>query len=311
MIHTLNDESLKQAVDRLRAGELIGLPTETVYGLAADASNTAAVEKIFTLKQRPKNQALIVHVSHNTPLSHFARDIPEFAKTLIEQCWPGPLSLILHKRPEVNDWVTGGHDTIALRCPKHPVAQAVLNTFGGGLAAPSANRHCHLSPTTAEDVFDEFGDELALILDGGACDVGIESTILDLTHTTPTIVRPGFYTAQDLESIINTRVVYASSDQANAPGNLAKHYAPETPTFLCETENLPHSPHIGVLSFKPASHEHWICIDKNPEAMAHALYHSLRELDHAKLESIVIETPPQDEAWRAIWDRLKRLCSQL
>lgn len=310
MIHTLSPQTLQLAVERLRRGELIGLPTETVYGLAGDARNIDAVSKIFALKGRPNNHPLIVHIAKEATLDDWAIDIPNIANLLREHCWPGPLTFILKKKPSLNTVVTGGHETVAVRSPNHPIAQALLKAFGGGLAAPSANRFCHISPTSAEDVLDEFHEDLDFIIDGGDAEVGIESTIIDLSKPQAEIVRPGFFTAETLSEITGIDIVYATQDQAHAPGNLKKHYAPDTTTYLVNTDELKEriDEHTGVLSFEPAQSEHWIRINKTPEAFAHALYHSLRELDHRQLKQILIEKPPKDsEQWHAVWDRLKRL----
>ncbi|MBP6626671.1 MAG: threonylcarbamoyl-AMP synthase, partial [Arenimonas sp.] len=193
---------LDEALAALRRGEAIGLPTETVYGLAADASRPDAVRRIFALKGRPADHPLIVHIAGADQIERWARDVPEAARTLAAAFWPGPLTLILRKRDDVPEEVTGGQDTVGLRCPAHPLALALLQAFGGGLAAPSANRFGHVSPTTAAHVREEFGAEVPVVLDGGDCVVGIESTIVDLSGGTPRILRPGRITHAQIHALL-------------------------------------------------------------------------------------------------------------
>ena len=199
---TVSNTDIAHAAAVLKAGELVAFPTETVYGLGADASNADAVRKVFAAKGRPADHPLIVHIADAVQLSNWARDIPPTAHLLAKKFWPGPLTLVLQRNPQVPDAVTGGQDTVALRIPSHPVAQALLREFGGGIAAPSANRFGRVSATTAAHVHEEFGDSVACVLDGGAADVGIESTIVDCSRGAPALLRPGWITPQQLEAAL-------------------------------------------------------------------------------------------------------------
>ncbi len=222
-----SESTCNRAVELLRAGELVAFPTETVYGLGADASNPDAVQRIFTAKGRPANHPVIVHLAHGSQLHEWARDIPEVAWRLIEQFWPGPLTLILKRASSVPDVVTGGQDTVGVRCPAHPVAHALLQAFlaaggSGALAAPSANRFGRISPTRAQHVADEFGHSVPMIIDGGECEVGIESTILDLSRAYPVILRPGHISAREIERVTGVPVYlpdgrYAGEQQTSEP----------------------------------------------------------------------------------------------
>ncbi|MEQ1776535.1 MAG: L-threonylcarbamoyladenylate synthase, partial [Burkholderiales bacterium] len=228
------DTNITRAVATLRAGGLVAFPTETVYGLGADASNPDAIKKVFAAKGRPHDHPLIVHVASSSQLTEWARDIPSAAHTLAKKFWPGPLTLILKRAPGVSDLVTGGQDTVAIRVPSHPVAQALLQAFGGGVVGPSANRFGRVSATTADHVRQEFGDAVDCILDGGACDVGIESTIIDLSGSKPALLRPGWITAAQIESALGLSLTAPDAQSPRAPGTLEKHYAPRTPVMLVE-----------------------------------------------------------------------------
>ena len=237
-------EAIATAVDALVAGELIGLPTETVYGLAANASDASAVAKIFATKGRPTDHPLIVHVADAEAVSHFVPQVPDFAQRLIDRFWPGPLTVILPRREGVADAAAGGHPTIGLRCPSHPVAHALLRAAAErgifGLAAPSANRFGRVSPTSAAHVADEFGDTL-LVLDGGPCSVGIESAIIDCTRGAPVVLRPGQLTRQEIEQAAGTRVLSKEElegDEPHAPGTLTAHYAPSARVRLMSAGEL-------------------------------------------------------------------------
>lgn len=234
-----NDAAIDQAADLLRQGRLVAFPTETVYGLGADASNPDAVRRIFLAKGRPVDHPLIVHIPSVASLDAWALSIPQAAQQLAAHFWPGPLALILKKRPEVPLEVTGGQDTVGLRVPDHPVALRLLQAFGGGVAAPSANRFCRISPTLAIHVQEELGASVDMILDGGACQVGVESTIVDLSGSQPKLLRPGHITRDQIEAILQTKLLVSSqieqadAMQIRAPGMMAIHYAPITPALLC------------------------------------------------------------------------------
>lgn len=310
-------QDIQHAVDLLRKGELVAIPTDTVYGLAADASCPAAVKKIYHVKGRPSNQPLIVHIYNVSMLTQWARQIPPITYVLAEHFWPGALTFILPKATQVNTVVTGGQDTIGLRCPNHPLALALLRQFGGGVAAPSANRFRHISPTKPKHVLREIGDKIALILDGGQCDIGIESTILDLTGVTPCIVRQGMISAKMIADVCQQDVVDKThvADRPAAPGNLAVHYAPDTQAKLVSSTKLiqiinQHKQKIAVISRQQpmVTREDvvWLTMPDHPRDYAHHLYDTLRQADESGVDLILIEELPQQMAWAAITDRLTR-----
>ena len=216
----LPQEEIDQAVEALREGEVVAFPTETVYGLGADASNPDAVRKVFELKGRPATHPLIVHIEHPRALERWALDVPKSAEAFAEKFWPGPLTLVLRRAPAVDLAITGGQDTIAIRVPGHPVAQQLLRAFGGGIAAPSANRYGRISPTRAEHVRDEFGDDLRIVLDGGDCKVGLESTIVSCVDAVPRILRPGLVTLTQLRAVVPE--TQAGPDAFAPPGHRAR-----------------------------------------------------------------------------------------
>ena len=317
----MNDVSRAAAL--LRAGELVAFPTETVYGLGADARNAQAIARIFAAKGRPADHPLIVHLPAAEHLDRWAVDIPEAAHRLAAAFWPGPLTLILKRQPDVLDAITGGQDTVGLRVPNHPLALQLLREFGGvsggGLAAPSANRFGHVSPTTAEHVREELGDAVALILDGGPCAVGIESTILDLSAGEPRILRPGMLDAAAIGRVLG--LVPAFGGRPDAPrvsGSLEAHYAPRTSLQLVAAaelaararQQLAGGRRVAVLSSQPLDFDHenlvWRAAGAAPEQFAHDLYARLRELDALACDVILVATPPLDDAWRAVADRLRR-----
>jgi L-threonylcarbamoyladenylate synthase len=310
-----NEAVFAAALAALRRGEAIGLPTETVYGLAADASNADAVRNIFALKGRPADHPLIVHIADASQLAQWASAIPETATRLADAFWPGPLTMILKKREDVPAVVTGGQDSIGLRCPAHPVALAVLNAFGGGLAAPSANRFGHVSPTTAQHVRDEFGAAVPIVLDGGDCAVGIESTIVDLSGAQPRLLRPGRISCAELEAVIGHIEAGANSESPRASGLLEKHYAPRTATQLLsraqaiaaarEQDALGKRVVLLALATLPDDCT-GIALPADSAGYAHGLYAALRELDGQHAHLIVVERPPDDMAWIAVNDRLRR-----
>ena len=306
---------LDEALAALRRGEAIGLPTETVYGLAADASRPDAVRRIFALKGRPADHPLIVHIAAAAELDAWASDIPPAARRLAEAFWPGPLTLILRKQPRVPDEVTGGQATVGLRCPAHPVALALLREFGGGLAAPSANRFGRISPTAAAHVREEFGAAVPVVLDGGECAVGIESTILDLSGASPRILRPGQVTRAQIEAVIGTVEAGVAADSPRASGTLAAHYAPRTPLLmlaraaLCEEaqQQQTFGKRVAVLAVDdlPPGLE-GLALPAAPAAYAHGLYARLRELDALGANLLLVERPPEGRDWLAVHDRLQR-----
>lgn len=321
-------DNIRRAADLLRAGELVGLPTETVYGLAADALDPVAVRKIFAAKGRPADHPLIVHLPDADHLPRWAVSIPKEAVALARAFWPGPLTLILKRESGVPDEVTGGQDTVGVRVPAHPVALALLRVFDSGLAAPSANRFGRISPTTAAHVADELAGRLAMVLDGGPCEVGIESTILDLSRLAehgPEILRPGAISPEDIAAVIgrrpHVRGEASAIDDAVVPrvsGALAAHYAPRTPLCLIDGVRLVEEAsvlagegsRVAVLARTVADpHDArliWRSAPATAAPYAHELYATLRELDALGADFIVVEELPRTLEWRAIGDRLGR-----
>jgi L-threonylcarbamoyladenylate synthase len=313
-------ERLADAVVALRRGDVIGLPTETVYGLAADARNVDAVRKIFQLKGRPAEHPLIVHIGETAQLEQWASHVPETATKLARAFWPGPLTLILKKRDEVPDIVTGDQDTVGLRCPAHPLALAVLRQFAGGLAAPSANRFGRISPTTAQHVRDEFGDAVPVVLDGGDCEVGIESTIVDLSGTVPRILRPGHIGKLQLETVIGPVSEGTHEQSPRVSGSLLSHYAPHTRTELLSRSHLveraqaclQNGESVLVLSIAHAVGTiPGLVLADSPESYGHDLYAALRELDARRADRLLVESPPLRTEWVAVLDRLSRAAADV
>jgi L-threonylcarbamoyladenylate synthase len=310
---------ISRAAAALRAGELVAFPTETVYGLGADASNPAAVARIFAAKGRPADHPLIVHLPDAALLSRWAIQIPECAHRIAAAFWPGPLTLILKRHPAVIDAITGGQDTVGLRVPNHPLALQLLREFGDGVAAPSANRFGHVSPTTASHVRDEFGATVSIVLDGGPCDVGIESTILDLSSAVPRILRPGMLDAAALAGVLGELpLLGANADAPRVSGSLESHYAPTTPLRLVADieldtavgEALGKGLSVVVLASRPASTSNpqlfWQVSSAEPAQYAHDLYANLRRFDDLRRDLILIAAPPAGTAWCAVADRLRR-----
>jgi L-threonylcarbamoyladenylate synthase len=307
---------IEEAVEVLRAGDLVVFPTETVYGLGANASNPAAVRKIFEVKNRPADHPVIVHLDNPRYLHRWVSDVPPVAEQLAAKFWPGPLTLILPKADNVNDIVTGGQDSIGIRVPSHPIAQQLLTAFGGGIAAPSANRYGRLSPTKPEHVRDEFGDSIKLLLDGGESQIGLESTIVSCLDNEPRLLRPGFITRSQLEQVVGKMTVGGLVPRA--PGDKKLHYAPATPLEIVSSDELEarageitaRQERVAVLAMRPPlqtqRHMTWINAGKKAETYAHNLYNHLRTLDRAASVRILVQAPPTDERWAAILDRLQR-----
>lgn len=326
---TLDWAAIAAAARLLEQGKLVAFPTETVYGLGADAENPQAVAAIYAAKGRPANHPVIVHLAPEGDIGYWAANIPAEAGNLIAAFWPGPLTLILKRAAHIPDAVSGGQDSIGLRCPSHPVAQALLREFRGGkggLAAPSANKFGHVSPTTACHVRDEFGEPqqgqgpLAAILDGGQSEVGIESTILDLSRMAshgPVLLRPGHISPQQIADIIGRMPALPDAAAPRASGTLEAHYAPATPVALVQPQKLAETvqeladigKRAAVMrrgSAEPAGAIAQLALPAAPVAYAHALYAALRELDAAGADIILVEAPPTDIAWQGVNDRLRR-----
>lgn len=311
----LNDETRAQAVECLSRGGLVAVPTETVYGLAADASNELAVRRIFAAKGRPSSHPLIVHVAGVDSLEGWVREVPPVARRLAEAFWPGPLSLVLQRGPLASDAVTGGQDTVAVRVPDHPLTLELLRAFGGGLAAPSANRFGRVSPTTASHVREELGDAVDLVLDGGPCRVGLESTILDLTGERPEVLRPGGVTLDALAEVLGHPVAVRQGGPVRVSGTLDSHYAPRAGVQLCEPSALEAAltdarirglRTIVLSPSRPNGAEDWLFLPAEPLDAAPLLYARLREVDERGADLALVSLPSPEGLGLAVRDRLRR-----
>jgi L-threonylcarbamoyladenylate synthase len=308
-------------VEALREGEVVAFPTETVYGLGADAQNPDAVRKVFELKGRPATHPLIVHLDHPRLLERWALNVPPAAQALAERFWPGPLTLVLRRAPAVDLAITGGQDTVAVRVPNHPVAQQLLRAFGGGIVAPSANRYGRVSPTRAEHVREEFGDAVTVILDGGDCKIGLESTIVSCIDAVPRLLRPGVITLSQLRSVVPEVVEGRTASQPRVPGSDVKHYAPSTPLSIVTSSKLEEvvaqltADHekVAVLATRPPRLANkfmtWINAGRRADVYARELYVNLRALDKSGAREILVEEVPAGEVWDAVRDRLRRAAS--
>lgn len=313
---------IRKAVHLLRAGGLVAFPTETVYGLGADATNSAAVRKVFDVKGRPSTNPLIVHVADKDVARRYATDWPESAELLARTFWPGALTLILPKHSSIVDEATAGRKTVGLRVPDHPLTRQLLHAFDGPLVGPSANRSMRVSPTTAGHVRQELGDWVDMILDGGACRVGIESTVVDLMSARPAILRPGGVSRQDIERIIGpTELIQASvcpTAVSSSPGQHPVHYSPITPAYWYnprDDKNLIASLEkrdprrltvVSIASVPQIIAIRWIAMPCEPVEYARRLYSALRDADEAQGDAILIEMPPDEPCWLAVRDRLHR-----
>jgi len=328
--------AIEHAADVLAAGHLAAFPTETVYGLGADAENPEAVARIYTAKRRPANHPVIVHIAPDGDLAYWASEVPSAARRLIDAFWPGPLTLILKRRPGVGQAVSGGQDSIGVRCPAHPVAQALLRAFAtrkasgqGGVAAPSANTFGHVSPTRADHVRTEFPNEVAAgmpVLDGGAAQVGIESTIVDLSRLDQGIgavlLRPGHISAADIAQVLGEPIGNADAAAPRASGTLKAHYAPRTPLALIDNTTWPDLARLAarrtderiavVTHGEPLSNASdlanldWHAVPTDPARYAQTLYALLRDLDQQGYDRIWLQAPPIGSEWDAVNDRIRR-----
>jgi len=291
--------SVDRALEILRSGGLVAIPTETVYGLAADASNPDAIRRVFEAKGRPDNHPLIVHIATADHLGEWAAEIPPAAAVLATTCWPGPLTLLLPKAPHVLDAVTGGRPTVGIRVPAHPLTTELLTRFDGGLAAPSANLFGRVSPTTAEHVQSDLGDLVDYVLDGGRCPVGVESTIVDCTVTPPQILRPGGIASEQIVALLEGRVA-APSGPSRASGMLASHYAPKAKVVLVTTAS-------EALSLSWQHEGSWV-LDRTDDLVEYArsLYSDLRMADSRGVPMVIAVMPPPTGLGHAIRDRLTK-----
>ena len=317
----LPQDEIDRAVESLREGEVVAFPTETVYGLGADAQNPDAIRRVFELKGRPATHPLIVHIEHQRALERWALTIPPAANELAARFWPGPLTLVLRRAPAVDLSITGGQETVAIRVPAHPVAQQFLKAFGGGIAAPSANRYGRVSPTRAEHVREEFGDAIRTILDGGDCKIGLESTIVSCVDPMPRLLRPGFITLTQLRSVVPEFADRPGADSPRVPGSDVKHYAPSTPLSIVTSATLEEvvgqltadGSRVAVLATRPPrtanKYMTWVNAGRRADAYARELYVGLRTLDKSGAREILVEEVPEGEAWDAVRDRLHRAAS--
>jgi L-threonylcarbamoyladenylate synthase len=318
---------IARAAQILRAGGLVAFPTETVYGLGAAAEQPEAVGRIFSAKGRPADHPVIVHVQDAAAIDQWARTAPEGARRLAQRFWPGPLTLVLPRAARAHDLITGGQDSVGLRCPAHPWARALLAACGGAIAAPSANSFGRISPTTAAHVRADLGEapqgKVDCILDGGPCPVGIESTIVDFTGVTPRLLRPGSITRAQLEGVLGVPVPDAGSSAPRASGRLDSHYAPRTPLVLVPMAGLAaainarRGERLGVLA--PAD----ALLDASPQAVlrliapssaedyARRLYAMLHELDASGASTLLVVQPPQGPDWDGVHDRLRRAATTI
>jgi L-threonylcarbamoyladenylate synthase len=301
------DRVIERAVEILRSGGVVAFPTETVYGLGADATNPRAVERVFRIKGRPSTNPLIVHVANEGVAKRYAREWPLVASRLVGRFWPGPLTIVLPKHESIVPQVTAGLDTVGLRAPNHLLALELLRAFDGPLAGPSANRSSHVSTTSAQHVRDELGDAVDLILDGGPCAVGIESTVLDLSRGVPTILRPGAITREQIQDVIgapvNTKVLVTEvTSPAVSPGQHARHYAPRTPAFRVDPSQI---------STLDLSNSALLDLTLDPETYARHFYARLRLMDQQDLKAIYIVLPWDLPEWAAIRDRILRATQPL
>jgi L-threonylcarbamoyladenylate synthase len=336
------DSDLDRAVELLRQGRLVAFPTETVYGLGCDASSEVALKRLYAVKGRPVDHPVIVHIASVADLEKWACPVAPAAYKLAEAFWPGPLTLILPRAAHVSRLVTGGQDSVGLRLPAHPLARKLIERFGGGLAAPSANHFGRLSPTTAQAVRDGLGDDVDMVLDGGPCDVGIESTIVSLIGDQPTILRPGMIDVQAIEKVLDTTVLvgigadtapakdHELTVQVRVPGALPSHYAPRTPMAVVSAQNIVElfgeglaiGRNQGVIAFASTveamkanfgqgflnamEFETLIVAPDDAGEYARRIYDSLRRLDQLALHKILVEAVPNGTIWDGVRDRLAR-----
>ncbi|MFM7854159.1 MAG: L-threonylcarbamoyladenylate synthase, partial [Flammeovirgaceae bacterium] len=310
---------IDKAIRLLTQGGLVALPTETVYGLAGNALNGSSVAKIFSVKQRPSFDPLIIHVPNYAALPQWVISIPGKAEKLAEQFWPGPLTLLLPRKPIIPDLVTSGLDTVGVRCPNHPLAHKLLNSIPFPLAAPSANPFGYISPTTPQHVHDQLGGKIPYILDGGECNVGIESTIVGFDEDRVIVYRLGGLSVEKLQSVIgNVEIRLNTSSNPVAPGQLKSHYAPRKKLLVGNLDDLiaAHRSNVAVLSFKdkresiPSNLQRVLSASGSLQEAAQNLFGMLRELDQTEATIILAEPVPEIDLGRAINDRLKRAAAQ-
>lgn len=312
---------IDKAASLLGAGYLVAVPTETVYGLAADASNDQAVRRVFEAKQRPVGHPLIVHVASPDRISLWVDHIPETAHKLIKAFWPGPLTLLLPKKDSASDFITGGNPGVAVRMPAHTATLTTMERLGGDLVAPSANPYGRISPTTADHVLAGLSGKIEAVLDGGDCSVGIESTIVDLTGDTPVIARPGQIAQSNIEACLGITLAPGKNASQAVPGSVKRHYQPVTPTVGVAHDRfaqlLPEvtqpGEKIGAIWWQSSPGERAsqsIMLSADPNEYARMLYTAMHSMDQANVDRIIIELPPRESQWLAVHDRLGRACTE-
>jgi L-threonylcarbamoyladenylate synthase len=311
----VSDGEIERAVDVLRAGGLVAFPTETVYGLGADASSSDAVQRLFAVKGRPADHPVIVHLGDAALVEEWAAEVPETARTLTGACWPGPLTVVVERAARVPDAVTGGLDTVGLRVPDQPVALGLLRAFGGGVAAPSANRFGRVSPTTAADVRADLGDAVDVVLDGGECAVGVESTIVDCSHAEPAILRLGGVSRERVEELLGRPVPVLDRGEVRAPGTLESHYAPRARVELGDAASvasridaaLVRGERVGVIGARSDDPRVVVLgVPADGVSYAHDLYRMLRDADADGLDRVIAVAPDAEGLGAAVADRLRR-----
>jgi len=316
----VTDHAIADAAARIVSGGVVAFPTETVYGLGADTSNPKAIDAIFAMKGRPANNPLIAHVVDAEQAKSVVADWNEKCEAVAQRFWPGPLTLVVKRALTIPSSATAGLETIAVRCPAHPVARKLLSIVGRPVSAPSANRSGHVSPTTAQHVADDFSDyDDLLILDGGRCDVGIESTVIDMTRCPPRVLRPGGQSIESLRGVLGELETPVLRAQDVSPGTSAKHYAPSKPARIVASEELESQlaaakQPMAVLCFEPKrvpKPHRTVEMESDPVHYAMNLYAALRTAESMDVQTILIESPPASELWSAVRDRLERATGEL
>jgi L-threonylcarbamoyladenylate synthase len=305
----VNAEEITRAADVLRGGGLVAFPTETVYGLGADAANPAALRKLYAVKRRPADHPVIVHVGIPAQLDDLARDVPDVARTLARECWPGPLTLVVRRRRDaIADEVTGGGDTVGVRVPAHPVAHALLEVFGRGIAAPSANRYGKVSPTTAAHVRDDLGTDVDMILDGGPANIGVESTIVDVTGARAVVLRVGGLGERQLAQLVGHPLDRKNEGETAAPGTKASHYAPNARVEIVSVDDMDaHRAMLQGRGLRVAT----LDAPADPAEYARTVYARLRDADASTVDVILAPTPCDDGSiGTAVLDRLRRAANR-
>lgn len=297
------EDILDEAANAICRGELIVLPTETVYGLACNALDVTAVKKVYQIKARPSENPLIVHIASFDDLGKVAQDWPDLCEKLANRFWPGPLTMVLPKKPCVPDETTAGLKTVAVRIPSHRVAIEVIKRANTPVAAPSANPFMGLSPTSVDDLDPIIGDHVRMVIDGGPCEIGLESTVIDLTHEQPRILRPGNVTRAEIQAILGMPLGHQPTHEVHkSPGMYTRHYAPNAKLVI--VEKLKNG--SAGLTFGSSEHDKQIKMPSNAQAYGASLYRALKKLDTEGVEEIFVEAPPQSPEWEAVQDRLKK-----